>query len=191
MQAKHATPTPYLEQIRLERLEIRNFKGCESLTLDLGGKSASIYGDNAAGKTTLYDAIPWLLFGKDSSGAGKFNIKPLNDAGEVADHAAETSVEAELTAGGVSVVLKRTYKELWTKKRGRKEAVFDGHTSEFFYNGLPVQKQDFEGRVAQLCDEVLVMKDGRVLERGATDQVFQHPQHAFTRALIAAVPRMP
>ena len=147
------TPSPYLEQIRLERLEIRSFKGCESLTLDLGGHSASIYGDNAAGKTTLYDALTWLLFGKDSSGAGKFNVKPLSPEGEVKDHAAETSVEAELTAGGVSVVLKRTYKELWTKKRGRKEASFDGHTSEFFYNGLPVSKQDFEARVGQLCDE--------------------------------------
>ena len=153
MQAKHATPTPYLEQIRLERLEIRNFKGCRELTLHLDGRSASIYGDNAAGKTTLYDALTWLLFGKDSSGAGKFNIKPLSPDGEVKDHAAETSVEAVLEADGQSVTLRRTYKELWTKKRGRKEAVFDGHTSEFFYNGLPVQKQDFEGRVAQLCDE--------------------------------------
>ncbi|SMG47324.1 dipeptide ABC transporter ATP-binding protein [Agreia pratensis] len=45
--------------------------------------------------------------------------------------------------------------------------------------------------VAQLCDEVLVMRDGRVLERGATDHVFRHPEHPFTRALVAAVPRMP
>jgi peptide/nickel transport system ATP-binding protein len=45
--------------------------------------------------------------------------------------------------------------------------------------------------VAQLCDSVLVMKDGRVVERGATAEVFSHPAHAFTRALVAAVPRMP
>jgi peptide/nickel transport system ATP-binding protein len=45
--------------------------------------------------------------------------------------------------------------------------------------------------VAQLCDEVLVMKDGRIVERGATDQVFRDPRHQFTQALVAAVPRMP
>ena len=45
--------------------------------------------------------------------------------------------------------------------------------------------------VAQLCDEVLVMKDGRIVERGATGEVFRHPQHPFTRTLVAAVPRMP
>jgi peptide/nickel transport system ATP-binding protein len=44
--------------------------------------------------------------------------------------------------------------------------------------------------VAQLCDTVLVMKDGRVVERGTTADVFSHPEHPFTRALVAAVPRM-
>jgi peptide/nickel transport system ATP-binding protein len=44
--------------------------------------------------------------------------------------------------------------------------------------------------VAQLCTEVLVMKDGRVVERGATDEVFARPRHPFTRALVAAVPQM-
>ncbi|KQO08522.1 hypothetical protein ASF06_10110 [Agreia sp. Leaf244] len=45
--------------------------------------------------------------------------------------------------------------------------------------------------VATLCDDVLVMRDGRVVERGAIGEVFAHPQHPFTRALVAAVPRMP
>jgi peptide/nickel transport system ATP-binding protein len=45
--------------------------------------------------------------------------------------------------------------------------------------------------VAQLCDSVLVMKDGQVVERGATAEVFSHPVHAFTRALVGAVRRMP
>lgn len=39
-------------EITLLRLEIRRFKGCRALDLELGGKSADIYGDNAAGKTT-------------------------------------------------------------------------------------------------------------------------------------------
>jgi peptide/nickel transport system ATP-binding protein len=45
--------------------------------------------------------------------------------------------------------------------------------------------------VATLCDDVLVMRDGRVVESGAIGEVFAHPRHPFTRALVDAVPRMP
>ncbi|RYF22740.1 MAG: ATP-binding cassette domain-containing protein [Comamonadaceae bacterium] len=44
--------------------------------------------------------------------------------------------------------------------------------------------------VSHLCDEVLVLKDGRVVERGAPQQLFTQPQHAYTRALVQAVPRI-
>ena len=40
--------------------------------------------------------------------------------------------------------------------------------------------------VRGLCDQVLVMKEGRVVEQGATETIFRLPQHAFTRQLLAA-----
>jgi ABC-type dipeptide/oligopeptide/nickel transport system ATPase component len=39
--------------------------------------------------------------------------------------------------------------------------------------------------VAQVCDEVLVMRDGEVVERGPTRAVLHHPRHAYTRLLVA------
>ena len=73
-----------MRTITIQRLTLANFKGCHSLTLDFQGRDCSIYGDNATGKTTVYDAFCWLLFGKDSSGAAKFDIKPLDETGAVA-----------------------------------------------------------------------------------------------------------
>ena len=39
-----------------------------------------------------------------------------------------------------------------------------------------------------MCDDVLVLQSGQVLEQGAATQIFQHPAHPYTRMLISAVP---
>jgi len=41
-----------------------------------------------------------------------------------------------------------------------------------------------------VCDEVIVLQHGRVVEQGHPDQLFQRPQHPYTRRLLAAVPGM-
>ncbi|HWS58492.1 MAG TPA: ABC transporter ATP-binding protein [Actinotalea sp.] len=46
------------------------------------------------------------------------------------------------------------------------------------------------GVVADLADRILVMKDGRVVERGSAEQIFGAPQHPYTRQLLAAVPHL-
>jgi peptide/nickel transport system ATP-binding protein len=44
------------------------------------------------------------------------------------------------------------------------------------------------GVVADMADEILVMKDGRTVEHGSSDQIFNNPQHPYTKELLAAVP---
>ena len=144
-----------MTDIRIKRLTLENFKCHKHLALELNGRNASVYGDNASGKTSIYDALTWLLFGKDSAGNGEKNIeiKPLDANGDVQDHLAETSVEALLQVGSEELSLRRTFKEVWSTKRGTSEATFDGNTSEYFIDGVPVKKMAFNDKVQSLVDE--------------------------------------
>ena len=46
------------------------------------------------------------------------------------------------------------------------------------------------GVVADMSDEILVMKDGLTVEHGSADQIFNRPQHPYTQSLLAAVPKL-
>lgn len=45
--------------------------------------------------------------------------------------------------------------------------------------------------VRALAGRVAVMREGRIVEQGPTEQVLAHPRHAYTRELVEAVPRLP
>ena len=146
-----------MSDIRINQLTLENFKCHRFLCLDLRGKDATVYGDNAAGKTSVYYGLCWLLFGKDSAGNGEKNIdiKPLGPDGEVADHRAITSVEAVLDVDGDEITLKRTYREIWTTRRGSSQEVYDGNASEYFVDGVPHKKNAFDARIRELVPEEL------------------------------------
>ena len=144
-----------MTDIKIKRLCLENFKCHRYLRLDFEGGNASIYGDNATGKTSVYDALTWLLFGKDSQGNGEKNIeiKPLDATGDVKDHEALTAVDAVLLVNGEELTLRRTYKEVWTTKRGSAQATYDGNTSEYYVDGVPCKKNAFQDKVSELVSE--------------------------------------
>lgn len=43
--------------------------------------------------------------------------------------------------------------------------------------------------VKYMADDILVMHQGRIVERGSSEAIYDHPQHAYTKKLLAAVPR--
>lgn len=146
-----------MREIKILRLTLENFKCHAFLNLQLDGQSVSIYGDNATGKTSVYDALTWLLFGKDSLGNGEknFEVKPLNDDGDVKDHQAITCVEAEFLVDGETLTLKRTFREMWATRRGSTVAVYDGNISDYYVDGVPQKKIEYDRRIRDLVSEDL------------------------------------
>jgi ABC-type dipeptide/oligopeptide/nickel transport system ATPase component len=43
--------------------------------------------------------------------------------------------------------------------------------------------------IRQMCDQVIVMKDGEALENGSNDSIFEHPKHPYTKSLLKAMPK--
>jgi len=64
--------------LKLKRINIGHFKGISSFGMTLKGDSAVITAANGVGKTTVYDAFLWLLFGKDSTGRKEFELRTLD-----------------------------------------------------------------------------------------------------------------
>ncbi len=138
--------------MRLLKLHLRNFKGIRDFTFEPGGGNASVFGANATGKTSLYDAFLWLLFDKDSQNKKDFQIKTLDADGNVL-HGLEHEVEGAFDVGGRPLTLRKVFAEKWTQKRGSISKEFSGHTSDYFIDGVPVAKKEFDLRISQIVNE--------------------------------------
>ena len=134
--------------MRLHTITLKNFQGIRDLTLDFAGRDAAVYGDNATGKSTIVNAYTWLLFGKPATGAKNFTPKTRTADGEA--HGLEHSVTARFEVGLKYLELTKLYKEVYKKKRGSVREEFDGHTTEFFVDGVPVKEKEYTETVEKL-----------------------------------------
>ena len=134
--------------IEIKSIDIVNFKGVRSLHLDFHSGVNSLYGRNATGKTTVYDALTWLLFGKDSHGNSAFSIKPTGAAPGVMPE-----VTAELRVNGETLTLRKTLRERWEKHRGSAEARFAGNTTDYFVDDVPRKESEYKRIIAGYIDE--------------------------------------
>lgn len=138
-------------KIILKSLSLKNFKGVRNLSIDFSNIT-NIFGENATGKTTVFDAFTWLLFDKDSKDRSTFDIKTLDSNGE-AFHGLEHSVRGLLYIDGKQLVLSKTYKEKWTKRRGEAQQELTGHETLYNINDVPVKKSEYQAKISSLIDE--------------------------------------
>lgn len=141
-----------MKSIVIRQLTLLNFKGIRNLTVDFDESETNIFGYNGTGKTTIFDAFTWLLFGKDSKDRKDFNIKTL-DANNQPIERIPHEVTACIEVNGEKINLKKCYNEVWTKKRGSAVETFNGHSVECFYNDVPCSVTEYAKKIAELCDE--------------------------------------
>ena len=142
-------------QGRIKTVTMQNFKGCiGSVTREFYGKNVTISGANATGKTTIVDAVWWCLFGKDSLGREKFQIRPLNKEGTPIDNV-EIRVCISMEIDGEDREFTRIQKQKWVKSRLTGETTLNGNINEYEVDGYPVNEKAYKEAVSKICDEEL------------------------------------
>jgi len=135
--------------MKLHYLRLNNFQGVKSAEYVFDSKSANIFGDNATGKTTVYNAFTWLLFDKASTGAKGFTPKTKGADGDLhnLDHEAEAGF---ILGDGRLISFKKTYKEVYKKVKGAPVAEFSGNKTEYSVDGVPVKEKEYQSTIEQL-----------------------------------------
>lgn len=143
-----------MKSIIIKQMHLVNFKGVRDLTIDFNQTVTNIYGRNGAGKTTVFDAFTWLLFGKDSQDRKAFDLKTLDEDGNIIAQLPH-EVSAVIEVNGQKITLSRRFTEKWVKRAGKVDKEFDGNKEERFFNDVPCSKKDYEEHIADICDEAV------------------------------------
>ena len=143
-----------MKQVILKKLTAINFKGFEREVFEFNSIEQSFRGKNGVGKTSIFDAFTWLLFGKDHLDNQKFGVKRLIKGAPMKK--IDTEVECVISIDGEEVTLKRVLSEDWVTPRGQAEEVLKGHTTKTYVNDVPMKRmKDYQEKVDSIISEDL------------------------------------
>lgn len=144
--------------IKLKRMQIRNFKSIESLEINFDGKDTVISGRNRIGKSSVADAFFWCLFGKNKenstdSGTSGFSVRRIDENGMPVTDNVSVQVTLDVDGNVKDFIRENT-------------ATFDGDKiigSEtlFFIKGCIVKKKEYEAAIDAIINGELfrIMSD--------------------------------
>lgn len=132
----------------IKSLALTNFKSIKELTINFGPDVTNIYGANGSGKTTIVDAVNFLLYQKDANGKSDTSMRPYAADGELI-HDIDTVVKGVFSDADGDFTLEVVYKEKWTKVSGSAERKLTGNTTEYYIDGVPKKQADYKAFVAE------------------------------------------
>jgi hypothetical protein len=132
--------------MKILSLTLENFRGIKNLTVNFDGKDADIYGANGTGKTTIANAICWLLIDRPATEEADFTPKTAGTHG--INHKA--SMEVELT-DGQRVTLAKDFYEKWTRKRGASIEEYTGNVTDYYVDGVKSKKKEYTEMLENAC----------------------------------------
>lgn len=133
-------------ELKLLSLKVENFKGIRAFEIQPNGNNLKVKGKNERGKTSLYDAFLWLLFGKNSAGETKFGVKPNNSPDGI-----EPTVTAIFSVDGRELELKKVLAAKFAKDTGE----FKESKVECYINGVKKAPKEYENYISsEICNEM-------------------------------------
>jgi DNA repair exonuclease SbcCD ATPase subunit len=140
--------------IKIKQLTMQNFKGFKDFTVNFADKITRISGKNEEGKSTIVDAVNWVLFNKLADGTKADKIRPHDTNGVEVDFV-EIYVELNLEVDGKPLNIIKTQNQDWVTKRGETEKQFKGNTNQYIVNGTPKSETDFKKFFDEIISEDL------------------------------------
>ena len=134
-------------KITLKEIKIARFKAIKDMDIVLDGKDAVISGANGSGKTSIYEAYYWCLFGKTLAPNGI--VQTLDENNEVV-HKVDTVVELTLNVDDdYDVKIRRALVEKW-KAANTPDEVFMGTETQRYWNDVPVSMAEYKRKLGNI-----------------------------------------
>jgi len=141
-----------MKQVNLKSLSLTHFKGHKAISIAFAD-STTISGDNRMGKSSIFDAFTWLLFGKDQFDRKDYEIFPIVDNKRL--DRVDAEVVGTLSVDGTIITLKRVFRQQWVRPRGASEEVYKGNETLFFVNDVPKKAGEYKAVIDGIIDEGL------------------------------------
>ena len=132
--------------MKILSLTLENFRSIKNLTVNFDGKDADVLGANGSGKTTIANAICWLLIDRPATEESEFS--PKTEGSHGLNHKASMTVEL---ADGQHMTLAKDFYEKWTRKRGSATEEFTGNVTDYYVDGVKSKKKEYTEVLETVC----------------------------------------
>ena len=132
--------------MKILSLTLENFRSIKNMTVSFNGKDADVLGANGTGKTTIANAICWLLIDRPMTDEADFTPKTEGTHG--LNHKASMTVELP---NGQRMTLAKDFYEKWTRRRGASVEEFTGNVTDYYIDGVKHKKKEYTEVLDTAC----------------------------------------